>query len=58
VEIDDHAYIGTGAILRDATHNQIKVGKGAIVGMGSVVTRSVEPEITVYGNPAKKKTSS
>ena len=31
----------------------IVIGEGAVVGMGSVVTKSVAPYTTVFGNPAK-----
>jgi sugar O-acyltransferase (sialic acid O-acetyltransferase NeuD family) len=53
VVIEDHAYIGTGAIIRDGTDRPIVIGRGAIVGMGAVVTKSVPPGVTVVGNPAK-----
>lgn len=54
VVIGDHAYIGTGAILRHGTPDKpLCIGAGAVVGMGAVVTRDVEPGVTVVGNPAK-----
>jgi sugar O-acyltransferase (sialic acid O-acetyltransferase NeuD family) len=54
VVIEDHAYIGTGAMIRQGTPERpIIIGEGAIVGMGSVVTKSVAPYTTVFGNPAK-----
>lgn len=53
VVIEDHAYIGTGAIIKDGTKKPIVIGRGAIVGMGAVVTKSVPPGVTVVGNPAK-----
>lgn len=54
VHIEDHAYIGTGAILRQGKPGKpLVIGKGAIVGMGAVVTRDVPPGVTVVGNPAK-----
>ena len=31
----------------------IKIGEGALVGAGSVVTKDVPSGATVYGNPAK-----
>ncbi|MBO6827510.1 MAG: acetyltransferase [Sneathiella sp.] len=52
--IEDHAYIGTGAILRQGNPGKpLTIGAGAIVGMGAVVTRDVPPGVTVVGNPAK-----
>jgi sugar O-acyltransferase (sialic acid O-acetyltransferase NeuD family) len=56
VVIEDHAYIGTGAIIRDGTDKPIVIGRGAIVGMGAVVTKSVPPGVTVIGNPARPLT--
>ena len=54
VVIEDHAYIGTGAILRQGTPDApLVVGRGAVVGMGAVVTKSVAAGTTVVGNPAK-----
>jgi sugar O-acyltransferase (sialic acid O-acetyltransferase NeuD family) len=54
VVIEDHAYLGTGAILREGSDDRpIVIGRGAVVGMGAVVTRSVDPFATVIGNPAK-----
>jgi sugar O-acyltransferase (sialic acid O-acetyltransferase NeuD family) len=55
VHIEDYAYIGTGAILKQGKPNEpLVIGRGAIVGMGSVVTRSVPPGVTVVGNPARE----
>lgn len=52
--IEDHAYIGTGAILRQGVPGKpLVIGRGAVIGMGAVVTRDVPPGITVVGNPAK-----
>lgn len=54
VRIDDHAYIGTGAILKQGRPGDpLVIGSGAIVGMGAVVTKSVPPGTTVVGNPAR-----
>lgn len=52
--IEDHAYIGTGAILKQGTPEKpLRIGRGAVVGMGAVVTKDVPAGVTVVGNPAK-----
>ncbi|QXR20749.1 acetyltransferase [Acinetobacter variabilis] len=54
IHIEDHAYIGTGAVIKQGTPDQpLVIGKGAVVGMGAVVTKSVPPGMTVIGNPAR-----
>ncbi|MCK6423659.1 MAG: acetyltransferase [Burkholderiaceae bacterium] len=54
VHIHHHAYIGTGAVLKQGTPERpLIVGEGAVVGMGAVVTRDVAPHTTVVGNPAR-----
>lgn len=54
VAIGDHAYIGAGAILKQGSKDApLRIGEGAVVGMGAVVTRDVPPNTTVVGNPAR-----
>jgi len=54
VVIEDHAYIGTGAILKQGQPGKpLVIGRGAVVGMGAVVTKSVAAGATVVGNPAR-----
>lgn len=54
VLIEDHAYIGAGAVLRQGKPGQpLTIGRGAVVGMGAVVTKDVPPGVTVVGNPAR-----
>lgn len=54
VHIGNHAYVGTGAVLKQGTPDRpLRIGAGAIVGMGAVVTKDVPDGATVIGNPAK-----
>jgi sugar O-acyltransferase (sialic acid O-acetyltransferase NeuD family) len=54
VVVEDYAYIGTGAVLKEGRRGRpLVVGKGACVGMGAVVTKDVPPFTTVVGNPAR-----
>lgn len=54
IVIEDHAYIGTGAVIKQGTPEKpLVIGRGAIVGMGAVVTKSVPAGVTVVGNPAR-----
>ena len=54
VVIEDFAYIGTGAILKQGSkENPLIIGTGATVGMGAVVTKNVPTNTVVVGNPAK-----
>jgi sugar O-acyltransferase (sialic acid O-acetyltransferase NeuD family) len=54
VVVEDHAYIGTGAVIKQGQSGRpLVIGKRSVVGMGAVVTRSVPPGTTVIGNPAR-----
>ena len=58
IHIEDHAYIGAGAVIKQGTPTQpLVIGRGAVVGMGAVVTKSVPAGVTVVGNPARILTS-
>ena len=55
VVIEDFAYLGSGAILRQGTPDKpLVIGSGAVVGAGSFVTKNVEAGTTVIGIPARK----
>ena len=49
VSIDDGAWVSTSIIVLPG----VNIGKGVIVGAGSVITRSVQREQIIAGNPAK-----
>ena len=49
VVIEDEVWIGAHAIILPGT----RVGRGAVIGAGSVVTRDIPPYAVAYGVPAK-----
>jgi len=54
IVIGDHAYIGSGAVIKQGQPGRpLIIGEGAVVGMGAVVTKDVAPGAIVVGNPAK-----
>ena len=48
--IEDDVWIGFGAVVVSG----VRIGRGAIVGAGSVVTRDVPPYSIVVGNPTRQ----
>jgi len=48
--LGDNVFVGMSVTIRDG----IKIGKNSIIGMGSVVTKNVSPNVTVMGVPAKQ----
>lgn len=50
VELEEHCFIGARAMILKG----VRIGRGAVVGAGSVVTKDVAPFTIVAGNPAKK----
>ncbi|NPT42357.1 acetyltransferase [Paraburkholderia sp. 1N] len=54
IVIEDDVYIGSGAVLRHGNSDRpLRIGRGAVVGMGAIVTKDVKPFTTVVGNPAR-----
>lgn len=49
VHIEDDVFIGVNSIIC----NSITIGKGAIIGAGSIVTKNIPPYQIWAGNPAK-----
>jgi acetyltransferase-like isoleucine patch superfamily enzyme len=50
VSIGDYAWVGMRALILPG----VEVGEGAVIGAGSVVTKSVRPWAVVAGNPARE----
>lgn len=48
-EVEDNVSIGGGAVILPG----VKIGKGSLIGAGSVVTKSIPPSVIAYGNPCK-----
>ena len=52
--IEDDVYVGTGAVLKQGTPDKpLRIGRGAIIGMGAVVSKDVPAGTGVVGNPAR-----
>lgn len=49
IVIEDHAWLGVGVIVLDG----VRIGAGAVIGAGSVVTRDVPPDAIAAGAPAR-----
>ena len=49
IKISDDVWLGVGVIVLDGVH----IGKGAVIGAGSVVTKSIPEGALAFGNPAK-----
>lgn len=53
VHIHDHAYIGTGVVIKQGKPNKpLIIGEGAVVAAGAVITKNIPAGVTVFGNPA------
>ena len=50
--VDRGATLGSGAVIAAG----VRIGHGALVGSGAVVTRDVDPNAVVVGNPARTLT--
>jgi maltose O-acetyltransferase len=48
--IEDDVWVGAGSIILKG----VRIGKGSIIGAGSIVTKTIDPYSVVVGNPAKK----
>ena len=53
IEIMDNVFIGCNTTIL----GNVKIGPNVVIGAGSVITKDVEPNSVVVGNPAKKISS-
>ena len=54
VILEECCYIGTGAsIINGNADEKLTIGKGSIIGAGSVVIKNIPPKATAVGVPAK-----
>jgi len=54
VKIEDEVFLGTGStVINGRADRPIVIGRGATVGVGAVVTKSVPAGSSVMGNPAR-----
>jgi UDP-N-acetylglucosamine acyltransferase len=55
VRLAGHVWLGRGANLglNVAVHQRRRIGGGAMIGMGAVVTHDIRPFAKAYGNPAR-----
>jgi sugar O-acyltransferase (sialic acid O-acetyltransferase NeuD family) len=54
VAVADHAYVGSGAMIRQGRPDAPRlIGRGARIGMGAVVLTDIPAGVTVVGNPAR-----
>lgn len=54
--IEDDVFIGAAAVIRNGSADRrLTIGRGAVIGMGAVVTGDVRPMSKVFGVPAKEQ---
>ncbi|MGH3688494.1 MAG: acyltransferase [Pseudonocardiaceae bacterium] len=51
--VEDDVIIGSHSMVICRTHEELRLGRGCVVGGGSIVTRSVGPGEIVAGPPAR-----
>jgi acetyltransferase-like isoleucine patch superfamily enzyme len=55
VVIEDDVFVGAGAVIvNGSAERKLRVGAGAKIAAGAVVTKSVPPGAVLAGNPARR----
>jgi len=55
VEFEDEVFLGVGAVVMNGRPGHpLRIGRGAVIAAGAVVTKSVPPGATMMGNPARQ----
>jgi galactoside O-acetyltransferase len=49
VVIEDDVWVGSGVIINP----NVTIGRGSVIGAGSIVTRNIPPNVVAVGNPCK-----
>lgn len=54
VRIEQNVYVGTGAILKQGKPGKpLVIGEGAVIGMGTIISKDVQPGTIVVATPSK-----
>lgn len=51
IVIEDHVWLGANVIVLPG----VTIGKGSVIGAGSVVTKDIPPHVLAFGNPCQVK---
>ncbi|HEY0313507.1 MAG TPA: acetyltransferase [Allosphingosinicella sp.] len=56
VEIGDDVFVGAGAVIRNGSRERpLRIGAGAVIGMGAIVVADVAPGSVVVSPPARPR---
>jgi acetyltransferase-like isoleucine patch superfamily enzyme len=53
IVIDDHAYIGPNVVIACSGTRTLRIGTGAVISAGCVITRDVAPQVLVSNEPPR-----
>jgi sugar O-acyltransferase (sialic acid O-acetyltransferase NeuD family) len=56
VEIGDDVFVGAGAVIRNGSRDRpLRIGAGAVIGMGAIIVHDVAPGSVLVSPPAKPR---